>query len=248
MEQFVRVKGEGALSSSIIHKLEKKIMEMFENNADSESLLYLQGLNIYISMSQSSSKEPAANFIGPIFNKQRKQAAKVYRWVFKPLFEKKNLKPLYPKIVDLVSWLIFMDAEVELINDLSKKLNSFVLYYKGDTSIEMISVCNRMFDLLSIRFPRDSGLHHFGLASLIVKLRANKIDYFLDLWIEARIAFLNTLDFEHLLRTLTLMGCGSLVLDVLGRVWAYMRRSNCYSVLLKIFSGFIRKEYLKLWL
>jgi hypothetical protein len=223
-------------------------MEIFDRNADSESLLYLQGLHMYITVSQSSSKEPVATFLGAIFNGQRKQAALVYRWVFKPLFEKKNLKPLYTKIVDLVSWLIFMDADLELINDLSKKLNSFVLYHKSETSIEMISVCNRIFDLLSVHFPRESGLHHFGLASLLVKLRANRIDYFLDMWLEARIAFINTINFEFLLRNLTQMGSGSLVLDVLGRLWAYMRRNSCFSVLLKIFSGFIRKEYLKLWL
>ncbi len=127
------------------------------------------------------------------------------------------------------------------MNDLSKKLNSFLLYYKGETSIEMISVCNRLFDLLSVHFPREAKLNHSGLAALLVKLRGINLSYFLDMWLEARVAFINTLDFEYLLRNLTLMGTGNLVLDVLGCIWTYMRRNGCYSVLLKIFSGYIRK-------
>ena len=139
----------------VLGKLEKKVHEMFDRNDDSEALLYLQGINMYISMSQSSNKEPAATFLGPIFARQRLQAAKIYEHVFKPLFEKKNLKPLYSKLVDLVSWLVMMDSSSPvLVNDLSKKLNSFILYHKSDTSIEMISVCSRLFDLLSIHFPR----------------------------------------------------------------------------------------------
>lgn len=93
------------------------------------------------------------------------------------------MKPFYSKLVDLVGWLMFMDGQPELINDLAKKLNSFVLYYKTETSIEMISVCNRLYDLLSVRFPREAGLSHFGLAALIIKLKSYKIDYFLDLWL-----------------------------------------------------------------
>lgn len=158
---------------------------------------------MYLAMSQSSTAEPAATFLGAVYDRQRKQAAKVYKWVIKPLFEKKNLKPLYSKLVDLVGWLVLMEGEPELVNDLAKKLNSFVLYYKSDSSIEMISVCNRLYDLLSVHFPREAGLNHFGLAALIVKLKSYKLDYFFDLWLEARFAFINTLDFEYLLRNLT---------------------------------------------
>lgn len=87
---------------------------------------------MYISLSQSSSKEPAASFITPIFQRQRKQCAIIYQWVFKPLFEKKTLKTLYVKLVGLVHWVVLMDtSETEIINDLSKKINSFILYYKN---------------------------------------------------------------------------------------------------------------------
>jgi putative heme iron utilization protein len=51
-----------------------------------------------------------------------------------------------------------------------------------------------------------------------------------------------------MLRTLTVMGTGGLVLEMLGKIWACMRRRGKYNVLLKIFSGYIRKDYLKLWL
>ena len=51
-----------------------------------EEIMYLQGINMQISLIQSSSKEPSAAFIGPLFKRQRRQAAKVYEYVLKPLF------------------------------------------------------------------------------------------------------------------------------------------------------------------
>jgi len=51
-----------------------------------------------------------------------------------------------------------------------------------------------------------------------------------------------------MLKTLSQMGCGSIVLDILYRIWVHMRRKSRYNVLLNIFSGYIRKEYLKLWM
>ena len=44
------------------------------------------------------------------------------------------------------------------------------------------------------------------------------------------------------------MGAGSLVLEVLAEIWSRMRRTGKYNVLLNIFSGYLRKEYLKLWM
>lgn len=41
---------------------------------------------MYIAMRQSSTAEPAATFLGAVYDRQRKQAAKVYKWVIKPLF------------------------------------------------------------------------------------------------------------------------------------------------------------------
>jgi hypothetical protein len=51
-----------------------------------------------------------------------------------------------------------------------------------------------------------------------------------------------------MLKTLSQMGCGSIVLDILSKIWAHMRRKSRYKVLLNIFSGYIRKDYLKLWM
>ena len=42
----------------------------------------------------------------------------------------KDLKPFYMRLVGLTGWLVMMDCRPELVNDLSKKLNSFVLYHK----------------------------------------------------------------------------------------------------------------------
>ena len=109
---------------------------------------------MYVSLRQSSSKEPPITFAGPLFEKQRKQAAKIYEFVFKPLFEKKDLKKYYLKLVGLSSWLVFMDGRMELITDLAKKINIFLLYHKTKDSLEMITVCNLVFDWLSIHFPR----------------------------------------------------------------------------------------------
>jgi hypothetical protein len=203
---------------------------------------------MYVSVSQSSVKEPAATFVGPIYHRQRKQAAKVYEFVIKPLFEKKNLRAMYLKLVGLVTWLMFMDGRVELVADLARKINSFMLYHKTSDSFEMISSCNTLFDLLSVRFPRETGLNHLMLASLLNYFRSIRFDAFFDVWVEQRLGFVNTLDFECMFRTLTLMGVGGMLLDLLGRLWSIMKRNLCFSVLLKVFSGYIRKEFLTLWL
>ena len=44
------------------------------------------------------------------------------------------------------------------------------------------------------------------------------------------------------------MGLGSLVLELLAKFWTSMKSNRSYEVLLKVFSGYIRKEYLSLWL
>ena len=49
-------------------------------------------------------------------------------------------------------------------------------------------------------------------------------------------------------RTLTNMGFGPLVLELLAKFWTAMKNNRSYEVLLKVFSGYIRKEYLTLWL
>lgn len=36
------------------------------------------------------------------------------------------------KLIGLTGWLVFMDCKVELVLDVAKKLNSFVLYHKND--------------------------------------------------------------------------------------------------------------------
>ncbi len=146
-------------------------------------------------------------------------------------------------------WLVLIPAEeTDIINDLAKKMNSFVLYYRDDSSIEMISACSALFDLLTVRFPRHSQLHHISLSALIVKLRNSLLDGFFEIWLSNRTTFLETLDFEFLLRTLTQMGAGNVVLKVLAHIWSCMKKTGRFNVLLKIFSGYLRKEYLILWL
>lgn len=90
---------------------------------------------MYISLSQSSSKDPVASFIGPMFKRQRKQAGKVYEHVLLPLFDKKELKSYYMKLVNLVGWLVLMDTRIDMVVSLAKKLNSYVLYHKNENSM-----------------------------------------------------------------------------------------------------------------
>ena len=143
---------------------------------------------------------------------------------------------------------MLIEDDLQIVHDLSRKINSFLLYYKDTNNIVMISCCNYLFDLLTIRFPREAGLAHTNLAALISKFRGVSLEDFFEIWLETRIGFVNTLDFECLLRNLTQMGAGIQVLQVLTRLWSNMIRNKCYGVLLKVFSNYIRKEYLKLWL
>ena len=62
----------------LIHKLFKRFGEFCDLNKEMEELLYLQGINLQVSLTQSSNKEPAPTFITPLFHRQRKQASKVY--------------------------------------------------------------------------------------------------------------------------------------------------------------------------
>ena len=53
-----------------------------------------------------------------------------------------------------------------------------MLYHRDDASIEMISACSALFDLLSVRFPRQAQLQHASLAALLVKLRSTSLKAF----------------------------------------------------------------------
>lgn len=114
----------------------------------------------------------------------------------------------------------------------------------------MISACNMLFDWLSVHFPRESNLNHTNLAALLVKFQIShvRLDIFFNIWIENRMPYINTLSFDLLFRNLTEMGFGNLVLDLLNRLWVKMKDNRSYEVLLKLFSGYIRKEYLTLWM
>ena len=61
----------------------------------------------------------------------------------------------------------------------------------------MLSVCNSLFDWLSVHFPREANLNHSNFAALIIKLRsANvRLDVFFQSWIENRLTYIKTLDF-----------------------------------------------------
>lgn len=104
------------------------------------------------------------------FKKQAGQVSKCYEFVLKPLFERKNLKRHYGKLHGLASWLVLVGDQVDLANDLSKKINSFLIYDKSQNSFEMISVCNVIFDLLATRFPRESSLKHLNLAAILSRI------------------------------------------------------------------------------
>ena len=89
------------------------------------------------------------------------------------------------RLIGLAGWLVFMEARVEMVAHLAKKLDIFVLYHKNEDSLEMLSVCNSLFDWLSVRFPREANLNHCNFAALIVKLRSASVrfDIFFSLWI-----------------------------------------------------------------
>jgi hypothetical protein len=77
----------------------------------------------------------------------------------------------------------------------------------------MINVCNTLFDLLSTRFPRESTLKHQNLAALLVRLDSSvKMTSFLEIWIQTRQNFMDTIDFTHFLRTVSSLGASRLVL------------------------------------
>ena len=110
VENHLRVRGTTVLEGAPLSRLERRVVELFEGSNNEEGLLYLQGLRMFMSLSQSSTKEPAATFLGTTFGRQRLQAVRVYQYVFRPLFEKKNLKPLYSKLAALVHWLVLIPA------------------------------------------------------------------------------------------------------------------------------------------
>ena len=151
------------------------------------------------------------------------------------------MKAYYMKLIGLVGWLMFMDARIELVADLAKKINIFMLYHKDEDSLEMIHATNMLFDWLSVRFPREALLNHSMLAALLGKLKNTRMSAFFDIWLQQRLIYVTTIDFEFMLRTLTLMGLGSIVLDVLNQLWLMMKSNRCFGVLLRLFSGYVRK-------
>lgn len=83
-------------------------------------------------MKQAYPKQNPPTINSPLFLRQRIQSAKVYQYVFKPLFEKKSLKEYYPKLTGLVCWLVIMNTPGLILHfDLAKKINSFILYHKS---------------------------------------------------------------------------------------------------------------------
>jgi hypothetical protein len=108
----------------------------------------------------------------------------------------------------------------------------------------MINVCNTLFDLLATRFPRESALRHHNLAALLIRLDPSvRPASFFEIWIHARSNFLESLDFAHFLRTLGSLGASRLVLELLMKLWNVMVDLRRYSILLHVFSGYIRKEF-----
>lgn len=64
------------------------------------------------------------------------------------------------------------DSRLDLAYDLGKKINSYIIYNKSENSIEMMNVCNAIFDLLCIKFTKETQLKHQNLASLLAKLES----------------------------------------------------------------------------
>lgn len=60
-------------------------------------------------MRQVSPKQSSLMISSALFIRQRVQSAKIYEYVLKPLFEKKNLSKYYSKLVGLAAWLVIMD-------------------------------------------------------------------------------------------------------------------------------------------
>ncbi len=165
----------------------------------------------------------------------------------KPLFERKSLSRHYGKLHGLTSWLVLLGDRADLAYDLAKKINSFVIYNKSENSIEMISVCNLLFDLLATRFPRESTLRHHNLAALLARFDSSlRPATFFEIWINARSDFLETIDFPHLLRTVGSLGAGRLVVELLMKLWNVMAGLRRYGILLHVFSSYIRKEFTRL--
>jgi hypothetical protein len=83
---------------------------MLDRMLDADSVLYIQNLNLYISMYQAFPKQTPPSFVNAGFLRVRTQCAKVYEFVVKPLFEKRSLKSIYGKLVGLVSWLVVIEG------------------------------------------------------------------------------------------------------------------------------------------
>ena len=143
--------------------------------------------------------------------------------------------------------VIMNSNRLELFYDLSKKINIFILYKKNEKSFEMKDVSIAIFDLLSVKFPRESGISHQNLAALLLKVNV-ELGMFFETWLEARLHFIDILDYEQILRTLANLGAATLVLEILTTLWMFMKRNKKYNILLRIFSGYIRQDYLKLCL
>lgn len=151
----------------------------------------MQSLHLFVSMRRAFPKQTAPMLSGAAFRRQAAQVHKCFQFVIKPLFERKSLAKHYGKLHGLTSWLVLLGERGELAYDLAKKINSFVIYDKSLNSIEMISVCNLLFDLLATRFPQDSQLRHHNLAALLARLdSSSRPASFFEIWINARSDFL----------------------------------------------------------
>ena len=109
-----------------------------------------------------------------------------------------------------------------------------------------MALTSRLFDLLSVRLPPDTHLTHTHLAALLRHLPASTLRPFYQLWLQSKTKFLETLDFETQLRVLVGLGASATVLMVLETLWVYLGGQKKWSILLRIFGGFIRQEYLSL--
>lgn len=83
-------------------------------------------------------------------------------------------------------------TRLDLFYDLSKKLNYFVISNKKSQEMREASIA--IFDLLSVKFPRESALSHLNLGALLLKLN-NQLAHLLPNWLESRVDLIDSLDY-----------------------------------------------------
>jgi hypothetical protein len=92
----------------VTNRLERHFGELIDRAQDTEAVLFVQSLHLFISMRMAYPKQTQPMLSGAGFRRQAAQVGKCYEFVLKPLFERKSLKRFYGKLHGLVSWLVLL--------------------------------------------------------------------------------------------------------------------------------------------